>query len=313
MHHLPSRPRGGFTLIELLVVIAIIAILIALLVPAVQKVRAAAARTQCTNNMKQVGIAIHAIYDVRKVLPPLCAPCSDNATAACFTPANSSFGVHNYTAYSWMLPFIDQQPIYDLLTTTGYAGGQYFRPIPLLVCPADPSVNSYMNETAYGGAVNWGACSYALNNYVFGDPINQITYGASTLTGSIPDGTSNTVFIAEVYGTCGNSVSLAVSNSNIWGSLWADSNSIWRPGYNLGPSKSGTGLQNYPASPLPQASPTFNINCLPDRPQANHEGMIGVLMGDGSVHFVAVSVSAATWAAANDPRDGLLPGADFEN
>lgn len=73
-------------------------------------------------------------------------------------------------------------------------------------------------------------------------------------------------------------------------------------------------MQAYPASPLPQASPIFDVNCLPDRPQANHEGMIGVLMGDGSVHFVAVaSVSAASWAAANDPRDGQVPGADFEN
>jgi hypothetical protein len=212
-----------------------------------------------------------------------------------------------------MLPYIDQQAIYDQLSITQLAGGQYFRPMPLLVCPADPSVINYMNETAYQDASSWGACSYALNNYVFGDPINEITYGAATITGSIPDGVSNTVFIAEVYGTCGSGTDLSATNPNVWGSLWADSNQVWRPGYNLGPTKSGTGLQNYPPSPLPQASPVFNVNCLPDRPQANHEGMVGVLLGDGSVHFIAVSVNAATWAAANDPRDGAVPGADFEN
>jgi prepilin-type N-terminal cleavage/methylation domain-containing protein len=311
------QARLGFTLIELLVVIAIIAILIALLVPAVQKVRAAAARTQCQNKIKQVVLAVHGLHDTRKYLPPLCAPCADPSPAppanpkACYTPVTSSFGEHIYTAYAWMLPYLDQTPIYNNLSLTGYAGGQYAQAIPVLVCPVDPSVRDFKNETAYGGASGWGAASYALNNYVFGDPPHQITYGAKKMPASIPDGVSNTVFFAEVYGTCGTGLDLSSGNTNVWGSLWADSNSIWRPGYNLGSGKNGTSVTTYPPSPLPQDSPIFDGNCNPLTVQSSHSGGLYVGMGDGTVRWVATGISAGTWAAANDPRDGVPLGGDW--
>jgi prepilin-type N-terminal cleavage/methylation domain-containing protein len=293
--------RRGFTLIELLVVIAIIAILIALLVPAVQKVRAAAARTQCINNIKQVVLAVHGLHDARKYLPPLCAPCSDPASAACFTPGTSSFGMHNYTGYAFLLPYVDQLPIFNNLTTAGYAGGEYFRPIPLFVCPVDPSVLNYMNETAYGGANAWGAASYGLNYYVFGDPTKGITYGANKMPASIPDGVSNTIFFAEVYGTCGTGGDLSAA-AQLWGSLWADSNSIWRPGFNLGAGKNG-GV-GYPAAKMPQDGPDFERTCDATTTQSNHGGGLMVGVGDGAVRWVSISITPATWAAINDPRDG---------
>jgi prepilin-type N-terminal cleavage/methylation domain-containing protein len=301
--------RKGFTLIELLVVIAIIAILVALLVPAVQRVRWSAARTECQNKLSQIGKATHTIATDRKVLPPMCAPCSDPASASCYTSAGSAYGVHNYTFFAFLLPYVERVDIYERLSITGYAGGQYMQPIDVYICPLDPTDNGGMNETAYGGAKGWGGCSYAANNYVFGDPVRSTTVGNAKL-GSIPDGTSNTVFFTEIYITCGNGGPGTIDASTTWGSLWADSNSIWRPGYNLGPGKNGSGITTYPASPMPQDAPDM-LQCDPTRPASKHGGGLSVCMGDGSVRWISMGVSAATWAAANDPRDGKTPGSDW--
>src|SRR5689334_8789780 len=109
MHRSPIMIRKGFTLIELLVVIAIIAILIALLVPAVQKVREAAARTQCVNNMKQMGLALHGVHDSRKMFPP--GASTDQAPWATGGGWGSSWMV-------FLLPYIEQQAIFSKLNFT---------------------------------------------------------------------------------------------------------------------------------------------------------------------------------------------------
>src|SRR5262245_40910625 len=128
-----SIRRAGFTLIELLVVIAIIAILIGLLVPAVQKVREAAARTQCVNNLKQIGLGFHAYHDVNKRLP------QGGGDPGGENPAVRSF------YFSWtfhIYPYIDQAPLYNLAPTDPMAaiGSTVLRkldtsPIPVFYCP----------------------------------------------------------------------------------------------------------------------------------------------------------------------------------
>ncbi len=298
-----EHPRSpGFTLVELLVVIAIIGILIALLLPAVQAAREAARRAQCSSRIKQVGLATHNVHESRGVMPPLCSRCADHRVDTCFTSPDSAYGRHNYTIFHFLLPYMERQDIYDRLSTSGYGGGQYFQVIPGLLCPSDPSIKDGKNTTALGGAKNWGASCFGGNNYVFGDPPGKSTVGEAVLPKSIPDGTSKTIFFAEMYGTCGSSG----DQDYLRGSLWADANSTWRPAFNLGPNKGGTAVSNYPPAGMFQVVPHFINSCDPERPQGAHPGGIQVCLGDGSVRFLVGDMDQITWAYLCDPRDGQV-------
>jgi len=217
---------------------------------------------------------------------------------------------HIYTLFAFLLPYVEQDNVFKSMVITGYAGGQYMRVVQTYICPTDPSIARGMNTTTNGGANNWAASSYGGNNYVFGDPKAGHTRGYVTIPASVPDGLSNTIFFAEMYGTCGNGGTL--NSSATWGSLWADANSTWRPGYNLGPSKGGGGLAAYPATPMFQVQPNpYYVNCLPDRPQSGHAGGINVGLGDGSVRFVRQGIGQQTWDRVNNPQDGNTLGNDW--
>jgi prepilin-type N-terminal cleavage/methylation domain-containing protein len=299
--------RRGFTLIELLVVIAIIAILIGLLVPAVLQVREAANRTKCSSNLRQLGLAVSQYHDVHRHLPP----------GIGYTPLATS-GVWGHNLFH-LLPYLEQNNLYrsalgPVALTTGpitiYWPGNnkvYSQPVPILLCPSDPSAGPDGIVTVNG--VSWGASCYAGNTQVFaakGDPQGK------TRILAITDGTSNTILYAERYARC-TSTSMALDG----GTLWAYCASAvfdlpppmespykrYHPSFGGGPYTSG------PES-IFQVQPTPG-DCDPTRASTAHASGMLVCLADGSVRTLAPSMSGATWWAAVTPSGGEVLGPDW--
>jgi prepilin-type N-terminal cleavage/methylation domain-containing protein len=306
--------RTGFTLIELLVVIAIIGILIALLLPAVQKIREAAARIQCSNNLKQIGLAAHNAHDSYNAFPPLVAPSYTEVINA--PPYGTAVG---FTIFDWLLPYIEQGPLYarsgNDVNTVIDGAAVFAHSIKPYRCPSDPSPTSgeALGGTVNGNANQWAVGNYSANYLAFGNPngstVAQREQGIARMTSSFPDGLSNTVFFAERYGTCGSSG--AVNSGSTWGNLWSDSNNIWRPLFCVNNSSQTPFAAGYAPCLMFQVQPNWIASCDSSRAQSPHLGGIVVGLGDGSVHVVSASISPTTWAQACDPRDGNPLGSDW--
>jgi prepilin-type N-terminal cleavage/methylation domain-containing protein/prepilin-type processing-associated H-X9-DG protein len=324
-----SRARSsGFTLIELLVVIAIIAILIGLLLPAVQKVREAAARMKCQNNLKQMGLAAHNFESAYQTLPP----------GEWMRPTDG--GGSRPSLGAVLLAYVEQANKFNQFTFTSDVnaaavnGPARRQDVPIFLCPSDPSQATFTDGGAPVGRINYfGNIGAVADSRLPADSRGGLFYVLSNVAGETPkglsilavtDGTSNTAMFAEVLK--GNNVSGVVDNvTNV-----ASGDISASPALYDGRAVSGcaggastirinyTGLQYYRGGinqnsfythTLPinwnrkTGDPTTQkYNCGDSSfrrahiaAASMHSGGANVCMADGSVRFVRDSIDFATW------------------
>jgi prepilin-type N-terminal cleavage/methylation domain-containing protein len=302
---LPRR-RTGFTLIELLVVIAIIAILIGLLLPAVQKVREAAARMKCSNNLKQMSLGtINCADQHNGLLPP--------SIGLYPTNSNQNFPrVSNGGTFLHILPYIEQQNLFNnaligdgrnggLPTYSEWANDVDTALVATYQCPTDSTVILATQWQGYGGGS--GISSYGINGQVFRYNYPNLGWAAGLINfpAGIPDGTSNTIFYTEKM-ACTNWPS-GGAQPYTGNNFWPDWGPIIYSGDVGDPTGPGFG---------PQFVRQYNPAAVAQGGQASTaHNVINVAMGDGSVRNVTASVNQTTWWYALTPNGGEVLGSDW--
>jgi len=290
--------RGGFTLIELLVVIAIIAILIGLLLPAVQKVREAAARSTCQNNLKQIGLGLHAHHDGLREFP----------TAGSDGPNQNCCNATSRVGWTWMFqitPYIEQQNVYSLPDTVAGNTQVAQTAIKIYYCPSRRQPVLYSNG---------GRCDYAGNggrnmagNGTEGVFVRQWRSPSSSMSATAPveqrrtltditDGTSNTVMVAEKQ-----------LHHTVLGSAGGD-NEVWNnSGWDQDHQRFGEAVPEPDDRHPTSASATF----WSVRFGSSHTGVFNAVLADGSVRTMRYTTDATNWMRTCLINDGQVINADY--
>lgn len=304
------RRTEGFTLIEILIALAIVAVLIGLLIPAVQKVRASAARAASTNNLKQLGLAAHAFNGDRgDRLPDPVEPIARDVPATPANPWNQATG-----PLFQLLPYLEQgalyssirgvnsQAAYDAVMRTPAGRAAV---VKVFISPADPSNPSGQGLVVGSPApINnglWGTTSYGYNPLAFTSP-------ASGLGRAFADGTSGTALFSEKYQICTGTRTV----QNYWFSAEGGNSpcgprssvltGVWRPG----PAGTFAG-----ADFLATNLGVDPARCAPGAPSGPHTGRILVAFADGSVRALTAEGATARLSAGPLPAgyDLPIPGA----
>ncbi len=305
--------RKAFTLIELLVVIAIIGILIGLLLPAVQKVRDAAARLQCTNNLKQIGLAMMNYESTYRMFP---AGYLDNLSINPMNPAATS-NPDPVIGWGWgtlILPYLEQEPLFKSINVNSIAmnnnsaGAVAFRKTVIkgFLCPSDDTglntftINGFeLAKGSYAGVNGQG--ELADFDSAFG--LGMLLRGRGVSISEVTDGLSNTLFVGERSSKSAKQAVGMLPGICTWvgalpgGDLDGESPALYILGH--------TGDITDPHKPnTPQPDGFYHAEDFTSK----HSGGVNFLFGDGSVRFITDSINGQTWAKLGTRAGGEVPG-----